>query len=58
MNKKLALLLFALGLGASSAYARLPDCEWNCYLEWKSCKAFGGTDCDATRAECDAACSA
>ncbi|MES2130344.1 MAG: hypothetical protein V4463_23995 [Pseudomonadota bacterium] len=57
MNKKLALLLLALGMGMSSAYARLPDCEWNCYLEWKACVNYGGTDCAATRADCDAACN-
>ena len=58
MLKKVALFVFALGMGSSIAYARLPDCQWNCYLDYKACVNSGGgtTACAAERNECYNAC--
>lgn len=56
MMKKVALFVFALGMGSSIAYARLPDCQWNCYLDYRYCINHGGTNCVVDRDECYAAC--
>lgn len=56
MMKKMALFLFALGMGTSVAYARLPDCEWNCYLKYRACVQTSSTTCQAQRDICDGNC--
>jgi hypothetical protein len=55
MNKKLALLLFAIGLGATSVQAA-DSCGWTCLRAWQACEAAGGTDCYLEREDCYARC--
>ena len=57
MNKKLATLLFAIGIGAASAPA-FASCTYYCVAEYNACIG-GGTDkptCDADRQMCLDAC--
>ena len=53
MNKKLATLLFAIGLGAAAAPA-FASCEFYCASDYRACVA-GGTpaaECAAERTAC------
>ena len=53
MNKKLATLLFAIGLGAAAAPA-FASCEFYCASDYRVCVA-GGTaaaECAAERTAC------
>jgi hypothetical protein len=55
MNKKLAILLFAIGVGATSAQAA-DSCAWTCLRTYQACVAAGGTDCALDRLDCYAIC--
>jgi len=55
MNKKLASLMFAIGVGAASASApAFASCQSACATIYRSCIAAGGTntDCRAEQQEC------
>ncbi len=41
MNQKLALLMFAIGLGAASAPALAASCQSYCVAAYRSCLAAG-----------------
>ncbi len=55
MHKKFAFLLFAIGLGASSAQAVDP-CAWACLRTSQECQRNGGTDCGNELVDCYARC--
>ncbi len=59
MMKKVALFVFALGMGGSIAHARLPSCNWNCVVEYKYCvlDAIESVNCEAERDECLGQCN-
>lgn len=54
MNKKLAVLLFALGFGAASAPAIATSCEGYCNLAYVACKNAGNDpyECAVIKADC------
>lgn len=54
MNKKLALLLFAIGLGAASAPALADSCQSYCIRAYNYCLDHGGdyTTCTETFDQC------
>jgi hypothetical protein len=54
MNKKLATLLFAIGLGATSAQAVADSCGWTCLRAYQACVNSGTAqlDCDLERLDC------
>ena len=57
MNKKLAFLLFAIGIGTSTAQAVDP-CAWACLRASQECVNNGGSesDCVMERIDCYARC--
>lgn len=42
--------------GCEGTIGSLATCCGRCYLDWKACKAAGGTDCDAKFATCVRTC--
>jgi hypothetical protein len=59
MNKKLATLLFAIGVGAASASAMAGPCEYWCHYGRTSCLNSPGIDpatCDENYLNCMADC--
>jgi hypothetical protein len=54
MNKKIAALLFALGLGAASAQALALSCSGACLRNYQACVANGypEAECDLARLDC------
>lgn len=59
MNKKIAALLFAMGLGVSASPLAFASCQGDCYQEYKQCKNNGGTeaDCRMYQEWCNEACA-
>jgi len=60
MNKKLALLMFAIGLGATAAPAFADKCEAQCFRNRKACLAEninGPEFCEQRLQECLEACT-
>lgn len=57
MNKKIAVLLFAIGLGASAAHAA-DSCGWSCLREYQACIKSGAAeiDCLDERLDCTSRC--
>ena len=57
MNKKLAMLLFSIGLGVASSPA-WASCEFYCAQAYRACINSGlpAADCEAERADCLASC--
>jgi hypothetical protein len=57
MNKKLALLLFAIGVGVTSAQAA-DSCGWSCLRTYQACVKAGTPelDCALDRMDCTARC--
>jgi hypothetical protein len=57
MNKKLAILLFAMGLGATSTQAA-DSCGWTCLRTYQACIASGANqiDCELDRIDCTDRC--
>jgi len=57
MNKKLALLLFAIGVGVTSAQAA-DSCGWTCLRTYQACVKAGTPtlDCELDREDCYARC--
>jgi hypothetical protein len=57
MNKKLALLLFAIGIGATTAQAA-DSCGWTCLRNYQACVKSGADqlDCELARLDCLDAC--
>ncbi|WP_296952155.1 hypothetical protein [uncultured Massilia sp.] len=58
MNRKIALLMFAIGVGAASAPALAASCQGLCAAAYRSCISWGGdpATCEAEREECFAQC--
>ncbi|MGJ9420071.1 hypothetical protein ACHAC9_20310 [Massilia sp. CMS3.1] len=59
MNKKLATLLFAIGLGVSASSAMaVGSCQWNCKLAYDACMKSGedALQCDMDRLDCYSRC--
>jgi len=54
MNKKVAALLFAIGLGAASSPVVAASCKFACAAEYNHCVDSGRPleECTAERAEC------
>lgn len=54
MNKKLAFLLFAIGIGATSTQAIADSCGWTCLRTYQACVASGADQlqCDLDRLDC------
>jgi hypothetical protein len=50
MNKKLATLLFAIGLGAASAQALAYSC-FDCHRQYQACIASGAAQADCAEAQ-------
>ncbi|SFM71024.1 hypothetical protein [Rugamonas rubra] len=56
MKTKLALFLFALGLGSSMAVASTP-CTYQCDVQYRSCLQYSSAaECRALRLECYGEC--
>jgi len=51
MNKKLALLLFAIGLGATSAQALASYSCFTCHRQYQACIADGQPEADCAEAQ-------
>jgi len=61
MNRKLATLLFAMGVGASasSAMAQIqPGCGWTCQRNYQACvrNGYDALQCDLDRLDCLSRC--
>jgi len=60
MNRKLATLLFAIGLGAASSAWAWPDpeCGAGCWATYQHCVASGEdpVQCNMDRIDCEARC--
>jgi hypothetical protein len=58
MNKKLATLLFAMGLGLTSTQALAVSCGWACLRAYQACVASGTAelDCLLDRLDCTDRC--
>lgn len=54
MKKKIALFLFALGLGSSAAYAypSVAQCRAQCDYDYRACVAAGNSGCIGERSAC------
>jgi hypothetical protein len=54
MNKKLAVLLFAIGIGATSTQALADSCGWTCLRAYQACIKAGtpSLDCELDRLDC------
>ena len=54
MNRKIALLMFAIGVGAASAPALAASCQGLCAAAYRNCISWGvdAATCTAEREEC------
>jgi hypothetical protein len=54
MNKKIAALLFAVGLGATASQAIGASCGWDCLRAYQACVKNGTPelDCELDRLDC------
>lgn len=59
MNKKIAALLFAMGVGVSASPVVMASCQGDCYADYRQCKLDGGTeaDCRMYQEWCNDACA-
>lgn len=59
LNKKVAAMMFAVGLGVTLSPAAFASCQGECYQEYKACLFDGGStaDCIDQRDYCYASCA-
>ena len=59
MNKKLAMWLFAIGVGAAAAPVVATDCSYSCWADHRACLNGSATPaevCDAFYQDCLSSC--
>lgn len=62
MSKKIATMLFAIGLGSAASVSAfqqdMGSCAWSCLREYQACVAAGSSqsECTTARTDCYARC--